>query len=132
MALGKQATLKVVITVGLILAIYILFAYLQNIYKAYQIDLQIEGLQDELIVINDENNKLKRSLEYLKTPAFREKSAKEQLNLKREGEEVIILKRPAEAADDGEILTPRKPADLQKLPNHLAWLTYFFGDTLAE
>lgn len=129
MALQKQAMLKVVITIGLILAIYILFAYLQNIYKAHQVDLQIEKLREELIVIREENQKLKRSLEYLKTPAFREKSGKEQLNLKREGEEVIVLKRPEDLMSANEKAALKQPIDPKKLPNSQAWINYFFGGT---
>lgn len=128
MALGKQARLKIVVTVGLALAIYILFSYLQNIYRAHQVDSQIEKLRSELVAITDENNQLKRSLEYLKTPAFREKSSKEQLNLKRAGEEVIVLKRAD--GTDPSTGAARAATSLQpnRLPGPQAWLYYFFGD----
>ena len=130
MALGKQAQLKVDVTIGLVLAIYILSSYLQNIYRAYLVDNQIEKLRQELVTIAEQNNQLKRSLEYLKTPAFREKSAKEQLNLKREGEEVIVLKRDGEndGTAAGNRQQPSAAVVLNKLSSPQAWLTYFFGD----
>jgi len=87
----KAKTLKIIAAIGMIVALYMVFAYVKNVYRSYKIDRQIAGLQLEIDNLEKENKNLDQALEYFKTPAFREVSAKEQLNLVRPGEELINL-----------------------------------------
>ena len=125
----KAKTLRIIAAIGMIVALYMVFAYVKNVYRSYKIDRQIAGLKTEIEELKKENDGLDKALEYFKTPAFREVSAKEQLNLVRPGEEVISLsgdrKTLLKAKQFGDKSLGKE--DFEKMDNIKRWQIYFFG-----
>ncbi len=112
------------------LAIFSLLALLgffgQIKYKQWQsqkaIDKQRQTLQAQADELQKENEDLNESLKYLNSPAFKERVARQQLGLKKDGENVYSF---SESAGQPEILgaeTSKKELNISK------WWNYFFKD----
>lgn len=116
----KNATL--IITVLSVVAFLISYSYLSSIYKSYEVQIQEKNLKKEIITIEDENNRIKKQLDYITTPSFIEREAKRELGLKKPGEKVYIIK------DNTNIIsTDEKENSLfwEKLSGPERWLHFF-------
>jgi cell division protein FtsB len=76
------------------------------------LQLQISGLEQK-------NNELSKSLSYLGSSDFKERLAREQLNLKKDGEIVFGFTDVA--------ATVSSDTDNSKIPNYEKWIQYFFS-----
>ena len=88
--------------------------------RKYEIDKEIAKLQEQASRIESESNQLSELINYLSTPEYVEKQAREQLNLKKEGEEVVIL--PDSIEDEAKIAG----ADTKAESNPKKWYKYLF------
>jgi len=99
-------------------------------YKKHQIQKEIEGLQSDIQKLNQENGDLNNLISYLSTTDFREKEAREKLNLQKEDEKMIVLRKELEAqkkepaANDAPTESPGE----NNRPNWQKWLGYFFSN----
>lgn len=108
-----------------IVALILLLIFLANIkYKQWKnqkaIEVQKENILAQTNALNKKSNELNESLEYLNSVAFKERVAREQLNLKKEGETVYTFGNPGEQIS--ETLNSNK-----KISNFEKWWTYFFN-----
>lgn len=98
-------------------------------YRKRQIQKEIEGLQADIQKMNQENSELSNLISYLSTSEFQEKEAREKLNLQKENEQMIVLKKdlePAQASpEDVREIYPATEENTK--PNWKKWLTYFFS-----
>ncbi len=86
-----------------------------------QVDSEIEKLQSTANEVKRENEDLAGLIKYWNTSEFQEKEAREKLNLKKEGEIVVVLPEQRETVS-GETLESEQP-------NISKWFNYFFkGD----
>lgn len=60
-------------------------------YKKYLLNKEIKDLGGRIEKLGRENGELGQEIEYQKTPEFLEKELRRKLNLKKEGENVIIV-----------------------------------------
>ena len=122
----KKYTVRIIVAVFLIVAALQMFAYANQVYRDYQTEQQIQKYEEENVGLAQENDDMKEFLKYLKTDAYKEKKAKEILNLKNPHESVVILKEDK----DGEVLYEDSPVpeQVQGEPNHTLWWFYFFGE----
>ncbi|MBI2607678.1 MAG: septum formation initiator family protein [Candidatus Doudnabacteria bacterium] len=88
--------------------------------QKYQVDSEIKKLEKEAEKINQKNLELSELIKYLDTPEYKERQAREQLNLKKEGEFVVAL--PVGRADEAN-----EPAEPQTVSNPRKWFDYFFS-----
>lgn len=96
--------------------------------RAVGIQKEIEILVQEAAEIEKEGNILKEKISYLSTRDFYEREAKENLNYQKEGENVVIIRRPIKEEkieNEGEVLGDVKI----KEPHYKVWWRYFFGDS---
>lgn len=122
--LGGTLILLVLISVGLSKAVY----------KRYQIQKEIAAIRKEIEKAEGKNRELMQFIEYLKTSAFQEKMARQKLNLKREGENVIIV--PSKKEDEETIIVKKdkneeETPDLSlhsRLENPKKWWHFFFSN----
>jgi cell division protein FtsB len=104
----------------------VIAAFLANIkYKQWQsqkaIDKEKQALIKQAADFEQKNADLKNSLTYLSSADYKEKAAKTQLNLKREGEQVysfIDIQNP-----QNDNLLPK-----DNKPNYQKWIQFFFKD----
>ena len=108
-------------------------ALIKIVYKRYQIQQEISQIQQEITELSGENKRLSELVRYLDTEAFREKMARQKLNLQREGETVasVPLKEKSSAfyadkkvLDSNQNLTINGKED--KRSNPQKWWKYFF------
>ena len=63
----------------------------RSIYSLWKKGEIVHELARQEAEKKSENDRLKRQLEYVQSPQFIEKQAREKLNLQKEGEQVVVL-----------------------------------------
>lgn len=102
---------------GAVLVVVMLFAG-RIILQKFQVDSEISKLQDQIEKIKKNNEQLSYLVKYFDTPEYQEKQARERLNLKRDGEYVVVLPQ--------NINNQEAPESAEK-PNAKQWFNYFFS-----
>lgn len=117
---------KAIFWVGLILAIYI-FALLTNeSTKSYHLRQKEDQLQAQISQLQADIEELGYKISYYQTDEYREKLAREKLNMRAPGESVVIIRgqnqsnaTPATAALQEEKFAPKS--------NTQTWLDFLSG-----
>jgi cell division protein FtsB len=84
------------------------------------IDREIGKLESQMERINKDNEELTSLIQYLNTPEYKEKEAREKLNLAKEGEHVVVL-------PGGEVASAKDEKPQEQPANYKLWLDYFFN-----
>jgi len=98
-------------------------------YRKNQIQKEIETLQAEIDKVGQENSDLANLISYLSSQEFQEKEAREKLNLQKEVEKMVVLRKDAasqnfqEPDEKGEITKESE----ERVPNWRKWLDLFFS-----
>lgn len=111
----KFATLA--LTVGL--AFVIIFTARILVQKR-TIDREVSRLENQMARVSNENEELSSLIQYLNTPEYKEKEAREKLNLVKEGEHVVVLPSVEEQIAAAS-------AEQNKTNNSKLWFNYFFN-----
>lgn len=103
-------------------------------YKKKQLIKESEKLQAEISKIQEENKQLGSIKNILTNPSFLEREAKRRLNLKREGEEVVIIPE----SESGQVVKDAENEEIEQIGgdstgvepkeelNPKKWWRYFF------
>lgn len=104
-------------------AVALLFAlgYARAYYQDYKVRQEIKALQAEVKQLESKKIESLEILKYVISPAFVEEKARTELNMKKPGENVIIVKNQAEFEKQDEGLS----TDAVLLPNPVKWWYYF-------
>ena len=94
----------------------------KEFYRDYQIEKEIDSLQNDIAVIEKDNYKLSQLIEYYKTDEYKEAEARKRFSLKKDGESVAIVKSDPRVLGDFDA-----EKESQNLPNYLKWWNYFFA-----
>lgn len=120
-------TTKIILIAEFVLLAYMLYVLSVSLYRSYQIDRVIKETEDKNARLEHENQTLGEDYEYYSSDAYKEKIAKQNFNLIRPGEEVIVL-----APQEKQFLTDEEKAVqgskqyYQKLSNPQKWFHFFF------
>lgn len=118
--------------VGLGILVMIGISLGKETYRKRQIQKEIEKLQAEIQKINQENNELSNLISYLSTQEFQEKEAREKLNLQKEDEKLIMLRKETEAqpspTQSGKQDSISQNTAPSRTSNLKDWLVFFFAD----
>ena len=111
---------------GLVIIILISLPLARIVSQRYKIDQEIESLGLEISELENTNQDLNKLISYLDSDQFVEEQARLNLGLKKEGENVLIIKDPtdfnkASGADDNDNLNSKNLSNPQK------WFNYFFN-----
>lgn len=119
---------KFIIIAEFILVAYLLFSLVSSVYRSYQFDLYIKKFEADNARIEELHHKLLEDFEYYTSEAYQEKYAKENLNLTKPGEEVIIV--PGELFDNSGIGKSFNQEDQsgRDLSIPQKWWDLFFGE----
>ena len=117
-----QTLLKSRIVTGLLILVFLAVAFItiQLYWQKREVDSEIARLQAQADSLSTESQQLSELIQYLNTPEYKEKEAREKLNLKRPGEQVVVL--PDESQNGGDVAG----ANLNPGSNPLKWFKYFF------
>jgi cell division protein FtsB len=111
----------------------------KNLTKQININREIESLDREIISLEKKNTELKGLISYLNSDEFVEEQARLNLNYRKDGEEVLVLKdRTADSGSMNQSETPSRTSlytvkgldDSQvvnKKSNIEKWFEYFWN-----
>ena len=101
----------------------LLVGILQQFYSRYQVKKELDGLKAEMANYNKQKEGLNKLIDYYKNASNLENEARIRLNLKKEGENVIIILPAATSTENNGMLSQK---DIENLPNYQQWWYYFF------
>jgi cell division protein FtsB len=114
---------KTVITLLVIFLLFLSYLKWQQYKGQREVDAEKQNLMQQAQNLEKKNNDLSQSLSYLNTPAFKERLAREQLNLKKDGEVVYNF-----AEKQSEETLPVAQDSQNSGSNFKKWINYFVGD----
>ena len=85
------------------------------------VDREIVKLQNQMERVKKDNEQLSSLIQYLNTPEYQERQAREKLNLKKDGEFVVVLPQGNTAGAEATQTMAEKPS------NYELWFNYFFN-----
>jgi len=101
----------------------LLIGIFQQFYHRYQVKKDLDKLDAEIANFNKQKEDLSNLLDYYKNESNLENEARVRLNLKKEGEEVVIILPTATSTENDKISSQK---DIENLPNYKQWWHYFF------
>ena len=111
---------------GLILIILISIPLAKNLSKRYYINQEIKDIEQEIITLESKNKDLGKLISYLESDQFVEEQARLNLGLKKEGEEVVVIKEVEELIAIKSVNDNLEDIDIEAT-NPERWLSYFFS-----
>lgn len=131
MAKSLNLTTQIVILSSFVLFFYVFFALATSIYRDYRLESHIQKFEADIeklasLVYHKPNDVI-----YFESLQFKDKYAKENLNLINPGEKLIVI--PEEDQDVRAQVAPDryKNRNLLALSYPKQWWEYFFGQTLT-
>lgn len=112
---------KIFLAITLVVLLGVFGLELQQWQQRHKINSEISHLKQEQADLESRNQALQQSLQYFSSDTYKEKLAREQLNLKKDGE--IVINYPT----NGIIANDSKPAPPQSNPQK--WWEYLFKKT---
>jgi cell division protein FtsB len=120
---SKQSLSSKIALCGLLALLVFLADLKYRQFKAQnEIASQEQSLQAQADVLQKKNDELNQSLQYLNSPDFKERVARQDLGLKKQGETVYNFGDPPPASN---ALANGEP----KLSNLQKWRDYFFASS---
>lgn len=124
------------IFIGVLVLVALLFIPSFNEYNRNQeINKEIEKLSKQAEQLKENNAQLSEKIEYFKTEAYKERIAKERLNMQKQDEQIVSVKQSVSAIVDDIEDSGDKEEDLKikmenksKEANYKKWFSYFFGN----
>jgi cell division protein FtsB len=121
----KVFLIRISIILGMVVLFYALYKLSNVIYQQNATEREIMSLQEEIDRLDKENRNMEDMIAYFKTDEFKEKEAKDKLNLVKDGEQVVFLKEKEVIKE--EELEEQKPEVTVDKPNYYWWWHYFFS-----
>ncbi|HEX3095749.1 MAG TPA: septum formation initiator family protein [Patescibacteria group bacterium] len=121
MKLPKIFESKLFLSAALIVLLGVFALELQQWQQRRKIDLEISHLKQEQADLQARNNALQQSLQYFSSDNYKEKLAREQLGLKKEGE--IVVNFPANGVQGKDQQAQNQPTN-----NFQKWWQYIFNN----
>ncbi|MEA1962823.1 MAG: septum formation initiator family protein [Patescibacteria group bacterium] len=127
--------------VGFLVIIFISIPLAKNVNKNYNINKEVVKLEEEINRLKNKNSELGNMIDYLKSDQFIDEQAKLNLNYKKAGEELVVIKNKdeqaiktsTEAKNIYNIQGFNKQIIEKKITNPKRWGYYFFNrEKLAE
>lgn len=109
-------------------AVLVAFGYARAYYQDYKIRQEIDSLQEQVKKLEHKKIESMEILKYVASDAFVEEKARTELNLKKPGENVLIIKKQAEAENTAQ----NSPVEKTLLNNPIKWWYYFLNRELIN
>ncbi|MDP2693222.1 MAG: septum formation initiator family protein [bacterium] len=113
--------------IGIPLAALLAFTYVRSYYNNYKVDQEIASLQQEIASLEYKKLESMDILNYVMSKDFVEEKARTELNMKREGENVVVFKSDNKDEDD---MRSNLGDSGQNISNPLKWWYYFTNKAL--
>lgn len=110
------------------ISLALLIGIFQQFYHRYQVKKDLDKLDAEIANFNKQKEDLNNLLDYYKNESNLENEARVRLNLKKEGEEVVIILPTATSTEKSGGINSQGSENIENLPNYKQWWYYFFGN----
>ena len=115
------------VALGLLIAISWSWGTVSTLQKNFELQQQVDTLDQEVELANLQNQNLKFQQNYLRSNEFLEISAREKLGKVAPGEKLIIL--PDSSGVTDTVTEARRPATVAVKPSNFSqWMRFFFSD----
>jgi cell division protein FtsB len=104
----------------------IILSLAQEANRRWQVQTQIRELQSQVDSMQKHLVELQQLNEYFRTPDYKERLAREQLNYKAPGEKVVLIPETSSTPAQQQTLTTPQQSQLS---NPLKWWYLFFVNT---
>jgi len=128
---NKPFILQLIIVGGFLIFIYIFFALATSIYRDYKLEVNIEKFENTIDNLAKMAKQKPADVKYYQSKEYKDKYAKENLNLLNPGEKLIIIPKEEKIVKSEVVVDKLTNSDILKLPNRNQWWEYFFGRTLS-
>jgi len=118
--------------IGFLIVIAISVPLAKNVSKQYKIGREIKELEKEISYLENSNSELQHLVKYLESDQFTLEQARQNLNYKQPGEEVVVIKNKEGEAGLGNANaaglggTSLEAGNNQARSNPVRWWSYFF------
>jgi cell division protein FtsB len=108
---------------------YIGFILGRSLWQNYQVDQEIQNLREQVVSLEDQNQRLKNLVLYYQTDSYLEKEARRKLMMRLPDEKVLALPdiKPESTAGSVDSETGQKEGSTPKESNYQLWIKYIFG-----
>lgn len=134
-SLKKFLVSQLFIIIGLFVLIFIFVALSKEFLRSYQVNNELEELQNQIIEMEQKNQQFSEIIDYLKTSDFAEKEARKRFNLKKPGESVVVIEteqnsvvQPNPLLEQNNLEEGTNNIEEQNVSNPKKWWSYFFGN----
>lgn len=110
---------KIISFIIILIGLYLIFSSGKSIIYLLSTGKKVDEAKDNLVKVQKENLNLKKQLQIVKSPEFLEKTAREKLNLTKDGETLVILPTTIPLLEN-----EKKSPD--HTPNWQKWYSLFF------
>ena len=108
------------------ISLALLIGIFQQFYYRYQVKKDLDKLDTEIANFNKQKEDLNNLLDYYKNESNLENEARVRLNLKKEGEKVVIILPAATSTEKSGGISSQGSENIENLPNYKQWWHYFF------
>lgn len=112
---------------SIVVIAYFFWALGKMAWQNYQVNQQIKKLEDEVVQIENDNQKLSDLISYFQTETFKEQEAREKLGLVLPGEKVLVFPGNDKNTNNDIIETITKDDEEDNQPNYKKWWSFFFA-----
>jgi cell division protein FtsL len=112
---------KLFIVVFLLLAVLLVFGFVRSYYRDYKVKEEIKTLEEQIDSLSGQRLESMEILKYVMSDSYVEEKARTELNLKKEGEKVLIIND----ISNTEYKNINRGSSRQTIPNPLKWWYYF-------
>ncbi len=111
----------------IVIIIYLAFILSRSLWQNYNVNQEIKELEQEVLILEERNQRLKNLVLYYQTDSYKEKEARRKLLMKMPGEKVLALPEVEYSHEEPEETKQEKDQDQYQEPNYKLWLKYIFG-----
>jgi len=107
--------------VALLLSLMVAFGYARAYYQDYKVKQEIKSLQEQVKALEKKKLESVEILKYVSSPQFVEDKARTELNLKKPGENMLIVN----GLTQNRLPEAELPVEKSLLNNPVKWWYYF-------
>lgn len=119
--------LRLLVISSFLVLFFVSYKLFEQTYKQNQINQDIAQMQEEIGRLNQDNQDLSELISYLQTDDFKEKEAKDKLNLIKEGENLVLIKEKEVRKEEPKTEEKNSPEIVIDRPVYYYWWQLFFG-----
>lgn len=127
----KPFTLQLVVVGGFLVFMFIFSALAKSVYQDYKLEQDIKAFEEAVNELEVLASQKPKDVEYYQSEEYKDRYAKENLNLINPGERLIIIPKDEQVVKT-QVVTDRFSMNrILQMPNSSQWWEYFFGQTLS-